>query len=238
MEIWEESAAKEDTMVNNEAVSSTMVYLADVMIEKRAIVDSNGDGVFSGDDSTEAVRKGKRIKYRVSYENIGNYSAENVVLRDSLPADTCFVIGSVNAPRRSWIEYSSDKGMSWSYVSNKADGEEDCAITDFRIVLADKLAAPGHSVEGGLYGTEGWEDMDAVLSNLPVTKNYSYAVERFTIQGIVYLAFANGNQKNEVWKWNGEGFSNISDKIPDSMYVDGQGYTEYISSHGVTSFQI
>jgi hypothetical protein len=41
--IREDSAAKEDTMLNNEAVSSTMVYLADVMIEKSAIVDSDND---------------------------------------------------------------------------------------------------------------------------------------------------------------------------------------------------
>ncbi|MDR2190806.1 MAG: hypothetical protein LBP53_06645 [Candidatus Peribacteria bacterium] len=151
MEIWEDSPAKEDTMLNNEAISSTMVYLADVMVEKSAIVDSNADGLFSGNDSTEIVSKGKKIRYRLAYHNIGNYSAENVVLRDKLPADTCFVIGSVVIPEKSWIEYSNDKGMTWSYVSDKAEGEQDCAITDFRIVLADKLTAPGHSVEGGLH---------------------------------------------------------------------------------------
>jgi hypothetical protein len=34
----------------------------------------------------------------------------------------------------------------------------------------------------------------------------------------MYLAFANGGQKNEVWKWNGEGFTDISDKIPHLTY--------------------
>jgi uncharacterized repeat protein (TIGR01451 family) len=120
VKIWEESAAKEDTMVNNEATSSTMVYLADVMIEKSAIVDSNGDGVFSGDDATDAVGKGKKIQYTLQYDNIGNYSAENIVLRDSVPSEVCFELGSITLSGENTIEYSNDKGMTWNYMSSKS----------------------------------------------------------------------------------------------------------------------
>lgn len=35
-------------------------------------------------------------------------------------------------------------------------------------------------------------------------------------------------QKNEVWKWNGEGFTDISDKIPSTKR----------NTVGVTSFEI
>jgi uncharacterized repeat protein (TIGR01451 family) len=157
-EIWEESPAKEDTMLNNEAVSSTMVYLADVMVEKTAIVDSNADGIFSGDDSLKEVGKGKKVKYRIRYTNIGNYNAENVVLRDSLPAEVCFTMGSVTLPERTVIEYSNDKGMTWSYISTKKIGEEDCEITDFRIVLADQLSAPGYSIAGSLKEEGEWKE--------------------------------------------------------------------------------
>jgi uncharacterized repeat protein (TIGR01451 family) len=156
VKIWEESAAKEDTMENNEAVSSTMVYLADVMIEKSAIVDSNADGVFSGDDSVHAVGKGKRVRYRLKYDNIGNYHAENVVLRESLPAEICFKMGSITLPERTSIEYSADKGMSWEYISSKGTGEEDCAITDFRIILEEPLMAPGNSKGGNFRKEEKW----------------------------------------------------------------------------------
>lgn len=68
--IWEESLGREDTMVNNVATSSTMVYLADMTIEKTAIVDSNEDGIFGGNDSTTAVGKGKTIQYTLRYDNI------------------------------------------------------------------------------------------------------------------------------------------------------------------------
>jgi uncharacterized repeat protein (TIGR01451 family) len=69
--IWEDSAAKEDTMVNNEATSSTMVYLADVMIEKTARVDRDEDGIFgSSGDSTTTVEKGQNIQYQLHYDNI------------------------------------------------------------------------------------------------------------------------------------------------------------------------
>jgi uncharacterized repeat protein (TIGR01451 family) len=150
VKIWEESAAKEDTMLNNEAVNSTMVYLADMMISKSAIVDSNGDEIFdTTTDSTLAAIPRRKVQYTLEYDNIGNYSAKNVVIRDSLPAEVCFEIGSIALSEGYSIEYSNDKGMTRNYVSNKNDGEEDCAITDFRVVLEDELMAPGHKIEGG-----------------------------------------------------------------------------------------
>jgi uncharacterized repeat protein (TIGR01451 family) len=141
--IWEDSLAKEDTMDNNEATSATMVYLADVMIEKSAIVDRDEDGIFGSiGDSSTTVEKGQNIQYQLHYDNIGNYTAENVVLRDSLPAEVCFEIGSIALSGGHTIEYSTDKGMTWGYMSNKKTGEEDCAITDFRIMLEEGLMAP------------------------------------------------------------------------------------------------
>jgi uncharacterized repeat protein (TIGR01451 family) len=148
--IREESPAKEDTMLNNEAVNSTMVYLADMMISKSAIVDSNGDEIFDTmTDSTLAAIPRRKVQYTLEYDNVGNYSAKNVVIRDNVPAEVCFEIGSVDLSGKYTIAYSNDKGMTWNYVSNKAAGEEDCAITDFRVILEDELMAPGHKIEGG-----------------------------------------------------------------------------------------
>jgi uncharacterized repeat protein (TIGR01451 family) len=53
------------------------------------------------------------VKYQLKYDNIGNYTAENVILRDSLPIDVCFVVGSIALSGRHTIEYSIDKGMTW-----------------------------------------------------------------------------------------------------------------------------
>lgn len=139
--------AKEDTMKNNEAVSSTMVYLADVTIEKSAIVDSNSDGIFGAGDSTTAIGKGKTVQYTLRYANIGNYSAKNVVISDSLPEELAFEVGSISLPASGTVEYSKDKGMNRNYISNKVDGDEDEDITDVRILLNDEVVL-GNSIEG------------------------------------------------------------------------------------------
>ncbi|MDR2190805.1 MAG: hypothetical protein LBP53_06640 [Candidatus Peribacteria bacterium] len=73
---------------------------------------------------------------------------------------------------------------------------------------------------------------------MPITKNTSEAVATFTIQGIPYLAFANAHRKNEVRKWNGDGFTDISDNIPNSIYTDKQGTTGFTNTKGVTTFNI
>jgi uncharacterized repeat protein (TIGR01451 family) len=114
VEIWEESPAKEDTMANNEAVSSTMVYLADMMVSKHAIVDSNDDGNFdTATDSTTVATPGKQVQYTLEYDNIGNYNAENVIITDSMPAEVCLELGSIALPFGATIEYSTDRGMNW-----------------------------------------------------------------------------------------------------------------------------
>ena len=144
--IWEDSLAKEDTMVNNVAISTTMVYLADVVIEKSAIVDSNSDGLFGGSDSTTAVGKGKSIQYTLKYDNIGNFNAKHVVISDSLPDEVSFEMGSLTLPALGTVEYSTDRGMNRDYISTKSAGEEDEAITDVRVLLTNDVTAPSHSI--------------------------------------------------------------------------------------------
>ncbi|MDR2190993.1 MAG: hypothetical protein LBP53_07705, partial [Candidatus Peribacteria bacterium] len=65
----------------------------------------------------------------------------------------------------------------------------------------------------------------------------SQAVTSFEIAGITYLAFANQYRKNEVRKWNGNRFIDISDKVPDTL-PDKRGNRQYSDSQAVTSFEI
>jgi hypothetical protein len=51
---------------------------------------------------------------------------------------------------------------------------------------------------------------------IPNTRSNVHGISSFEVDNITYLAFANYNQKNEVWKWEGSGFINISSLIPNT----------------------
>jgi hypothetical protein len=68
-------------------------------------------------------------------------------------------------------------------------------------------------------------------------ETYSQGIESFEIGGISYLVFANQGQRNEVWKWNEDGFVDISDKIPAPL-PDEWGNIQESYSQGVESFKI
>ena len=135
----------EDILSNNQASTSTVAYRSDLRLIKTA-VSSGADGVIgTADDSTDSTNPGETVRYTLSYNNIGHTTAENSVITENIPDDTCFTPGSIaNLPATATVEYSNDGGSTWDYTPS---GNPDCNITSFRINLGN-LSAPANMISG------------------------------------------------------------------------------------------
>ena len=104
--------------MNNTDSTQVTAYRADLMIQKSAISDNNGDGYFDAVDSTTMTDQNKKIRYTLAYDNIGNASASGAVISEKIPAQTCYVIGSLesNIPAGTVIECSADSGVNYTYI--------------------------------------------------------------------------------------------------------------------------
>ena len=115
--IGEDSPGIEDTLLNNTDSTEVTAYRADVMIQKSAISDTNNDGIYDLLDSPTMTDKDQKIRYTLEYDNIGNASASGAMISEKIPAQTCYVIGSLesNIPAGTVIEYSADSGVNYDY---------------------------------------------------------------------------------------------------------------------------
>ena len=97
-------------MTNNSDQTSTTVYRPDLVITKTAVSDTNGDGIFDLVDNAVMTDAGQKIRYTLGYDNIGNTVASGVVLSEMIPAQTCYIVGSLEQtkPLRTHIEYSNN----------------------------------------------------------------------------------------------------------------------------------
>ena len=80
----------EEFLDNNSDDTSVIVYRADLVLEKSVVDALTGDEFY-----TEA---GSLLEYTLSYDNIGNVEAENVVLQEIIPEGTTYVPGSLQVP--------------------------------------------------------------------------------------------------------------------------------------------
>lgn len=145
--IGEDSPAEEEPeeLINNTDDSTLTVYRADVLVNKEGVgcgADNDCSTVVAGD--YVAVNAGDKIKYTIEYDNVGNTTAADVIIKERIPEGSCYRVNSIeaNKPDGSVVEYSSNSGVTWTY-SPVADGEgKDCNVTNFRIVFPEGLPAP------------------------------------------------------------------------------------------------
>jgi uncharacterized repeat protein (TIGR01451 family) len=89
--IGEDSLGVEDTLLNNTDSTQVTAYRADVMIQKKALSDTNRDGIYDLLDSPTMTDKDQKIRYTLEYDNIGNAPASGVMMNEKIPAQTCYV---------------------------------------------------------------------------------------------------------------------------------------------------
>jgi len=133
-------------MTNNSDQTSTTVYRPDLVITKTAVSDTNGDGIFDLVDNAVMTDAGQKIRYTLGYDNIGNTVASGVVLSEMIPAQTCYIVGSLEQtkPLRTHIEYSNNSSQTYTYIPVGATGTQDCAVTHWRLKWDDAMSAPSH----------------------------------------------------------------------------------------------
>jgi uncharacterized repeat protein (TIGR01451 family) len=150
--IGEDSPGIEDTLLNNTDSTQVTAYRADVMIQKKALSDTNRDGIYDLLDSPTMTDKDQKIRYTLEYDNIGNAPASGVVMNEKIPAQTCYVVGSLeaNQPAGTLLEYSNDGALSYTYTPVGSTGEQDCAVTDWRLNRLTEMPAPAHLASDNL----------------------------------------------------------------------------------------
>ena len=80
------------------------------------------------------VEPGGDLDYTLEYRNVGTDSATNVVVRDAIPSNTDYVVGSASAG----AEFSDDNGSTWTYSPS---GIVDANVTDVRWQTANLAAS-------------------------------------------------------------------------------------------------
>lgn len=83
--IREESDSNEIYLTNNVDTSSVRVYRANVFVNKKGYAGTTRG--FTGSQTTATM--GDIITYQLDYDNIGNASAENTTITDTLPEGVC-----------------------------------------------------------------------------------------------------------------------------------------------------
>ncbi|MEO0405072.1 MAG: hypothetical protein AAF193_09390, partial [Bacteroidota bacterium] len=135
---------------NNDDDSSVTVYRADVTINKSGISSNEDqDGVVGSpnaavtQDPEVFTEVGDTVTYSFEYENVGNADASDVVISETIPAGTCYKVGSNTTIPGAVLEYSDDDGATWAYTPVAGSEGEDCAVKNFRYVLGTDLP-PGN----------------------------------------------------------------------------------------------
>ena len=98
-------------MTNNIDTTMVSVYRPDLVIRKSAMSDNNNDKTYDLLDSTVMTDAGKTIRYTLKYDNIGNTAAQDVVMSEAIPAQTCYVVGSLEQtkPAGTVVKYSNNQ---------------------------------------------------------------------------------------------------------------------------------
>jgi len=109
------------------------VGTATLSVQKTAAVVE--DPVLGVDPNAKAI-PGARVRYTVDMTNSSTTTAaQGVVVTDSIPGNTAFVVGSVAGGTG---EYSNDNGATWTYSPS---GTTDVSVTDIRVTLPADIAA-------------------------------------------------------------------------------------------------
>ncbi|HEX8285676.1 MAG TPA: hypothetical protein VF588_20135 [Pyrinomonadaceae bacterium] len=95
------------------------------------------------------ILAGSDLTYSISFSNTGGYQATNFVIRDQVPSNTDFKIGSVTNSLGTTgltvaVEYSNNGGTSWVYTPTSAAGGApagyDRTVTHIRWTFAGSLS--------------------------------------------------------------------------------------------------
>lgn len=87
---------------------------------------------------------GARVQYVIDITNTGSSAADNVVIVDTIPANTHFYVGSVVGGAAA---YSNDNQTSWVYVPVAGGDGGDPAVTDVQVTLAGSIAGGGGTAQ-------------------------------------------------------------------------------------------
>lgn len=129
---WQPGDPIEEILTNNADTCGTTVWRPDPTLTKRAT--SGGETLVSAAPST-------RVTYELSYDNIGEASADEVVVEDLLPEGLGFVVGSLSGlPPSATVDYTD--GTTWGVTPSGSAGTVDDSIRGFRVQWAGALTAP------------------------------------------------------------------------------------------------
>jgi uncharacterized repeat protein (TIGR01451 family) len=156
--IGKDGAGVEDLLTNNTASSSVSIYRPDLSISKSAIsCGTDGNCATTGDNSSVTANPNEKVRYTVSYDNVGNISAENPVISDHFSVGQAYIVGSLTTQPGSVLQFSNDNGATWTYAPVGAVGTADPLVTDYRMVFNGPITAPasfvGQDTRAELTGT-------------------------------------------------------------------------------------
>lgn len=108
---WQPTDPTEENLDNNGSRCDTVVFRADPMVTKSAsqVVDADfGAGAVSPSDPVEV---GGRVRFEIGYDNLGDFTASEVVIDDNLPVGASFVAGSFSGlPDGATVLYDDGSG--------------------------------------------------------------------------------------------------------------------------------
>lgn len=230
--VGEDSPANEDITSNNIDTTSVTVYRPDLVIHKTGFSYGPDWAPGTADDTLTTANQGEYIEYTLSYDNIGNISAENAVITETIPQGVCFSPYSITPPPQSTLEFSTDGGGTWvpdAGGSYPYAGWPDCTITNFRIVFNGGLDAPAH-----FDGEDTAAEFVGAKINTEVTSNLDGDFVQLKSDGGFPAPNYSGSftQKADL---NGDG---LQDLIFESQTVSGQVISLYknISTPGTVRF--
>ena len=93
---------------------------------------SSSDLRLTKTDGPDPSVSGGEITYTMTYSNEGQRNSNNVVLTDSIPADSSFVAGSASGEPTDVIEFSVNGGGSWG-----AEPADPTTVTDIRWIVGE-----------------------------------------------------------------------------------------------------
>ena len=101
------------------------------------------------DVTVPTVTAGSDLVYSISFSNTGGYQATNFVIRDQIPSNTDFKVGSVTSTLgttglTATVAYSNDGGTSWVYTPTSGAGSApagyDRTVTHVRWTFTGNLS--------------------------------------------------------------------------------------------------
>ena len=103
---------------------------------------SVSDDPINGGTNPKAI-PGATVDYTIDIDNTGAASATGVMLVDAIPANTAFVVGSVNTSPAvgPTVEYSDDNATTWTYTPSAGPDGSDTAVTHVRVTFASIASA-------------------------------------------------------------------------------------------------